>query len=212
MSQALLEQLVARLQQPLPGERTMRRFEPELAYGRHFGAPRWNARRAAVVALLYPRDDRWVLPLIVRPAGAGHHAGQVSLPGGAIEAGETSVDAALRELAEEICVPPQSVNIAGPLTTLYVSGSNFVVQPWVGVANEPPTFTCNPSEVVEVLELSATHLADPGVRELRQMGHHGIDFLAPGVEVAGHWLWGATAMICAELAAVVEEAQRAHNT
>src|SRR5262249_39444965 len=85
----LPQQLAALLREPLPGWRAHVRFQPELSFGRHQGPPPQDARKAAVLALLYPRDDQWHVPLILRPAHMLDHASQVSLPGGVIEPGES---------------------------------------------------------------------------------------------------------------------------
>src|SRR6266404_6053902 len=101
---SLADSLAAELRRPLPGPAAQARFAPELSFGRHFGPPPESARQAAVVALLYPSgggDDLsfagWRLPLILRPEHLEHHAGQIGLPGGMIEAEESPAEAALRE-------------------------------------------------------------------------------------------------------------------
>ena len=61
-----------------------------------------GARKAAGLALLFPRGDDTALLLTVRGAHLANHRGQVSLPGGAVEAGESVEEAALREAEEEV--------------------------------------------------------------------------------------------------------------
>ena len=61
-----------------------------------------SARQAAGLVLLYPHGDETALLLTVRSAHLANHQGQVSLPGGAVEAGESVEDAALREAHEEV--------------------------------------------------------------------------------------------------------------
>src|SRR5690606_9786945 len=115
----LPEQLARRLQQgQLPGRKAQARFEPLLSYGRHFGPPRYDARPAAVIALLFPAEGDWHLPLVLRPARLAAHGGQIGLPGGVVEPGESAQQAALRELEEELGVPPGAVHTIGELSPL----------------------------------------------------------------------------------------------
>jgi hypothetical protein len=92
----LPERLTARLQMRLPGTAAQRTMQPELSFGRYAGPARPDARPAAVVVLLHQIDQQWFVPLMVRQKTLSHHAGQISLPGGMIEAGESSEEAALR--------------------------------------------------------------------------------------------------------------------
>ena len=201
----LIDWLTVRLKAPLPGRAAQARFEPELAYGRHFARPLADARHAAVVMLLYRHDSGWRLPLALRPATLSSHGGQIGLPGGVIEPGETPAQAALRELQEELGIEPARVTLLGQLTPLYVFVSNFLVQPWVACLDGAAQFVASPYEVAEILELPLEHLLDR-----RQMGRYhrqarGIRFTAPTICFEDHCIWGATAMMLGELAALVEE-------
>jgi 8-oxo-dGTP pyrophosphatase MutT (NUDIX family) len=189
----------------LPGRAAQARFEPQLSYGRHFGPAPDDVRQAAVMMLLFPQADDWRLPLVLRPANLAHHAGQIGLPGGMVEPGESSFPAALRELEEELGVPPRHVQQIGSLSTLYVYGTNFLVTPWLAWTHERPQFRPSAAEVDEVVELSLADLVDHQRvgRFHRQI--RGISFSAPALCIGEHCVWGATAMMLAELAAVVEE-------
>ncbi|MBL9084019.1 MAG: hypothetical protein JNK76_19535, partial [Planctomycetales bacterium] len=85
----LIAKLARRLSQPLPGRKAQALLEPDAAYGRHFGPPSFDVRPAAVLVLLYQRAGAWHVALTVRHADLATHAGQISLPGGLIEPGET---------------------------------------------------------------------------------------------------------------------------
>ena len=117
-----------------------------------------------MLVLLYPRGDEWHLPLIVRPDDMPAHAGQVSLPGGMIEPGETSQQAALREFTEELGVPADGVELLGQLTEIYLFASNFQVIPWVGTLPTAPRWNPSPREVHRLLEVPLSHLLDPANR------------------------------------------------
>lgn len=175
------------------------RYESELSYGRYNGPPPSSARRAAVIVLLFPGPDGWRFPLTLRPDAIGPHAGQISLPGGAIEAGETSDMAAVRELEEELGVPSDNVKLLGSLDDLYIFGSNYHVTPWLGVIDDSPKWIPQHSEVAEVIEMTVSQLLNTEnlhstIRTLR-----GVSFQAPNFAIDGHQIWGATCLILGEL-------------
>ncbi|MCC7084163.1 MAG: CoA pyrophosphatase [Pirellulales bacterium] len=203
MTDNLPELLAARLQPSLPGPLAQRQMEPELSFGRHFGPPRYDARPAAVVALLVQRRGEWFLPLMVRPDSMAHHAGQISLPGGAIEPGESCEEAALRELEEELGVPRMAALLLGQLTPLYVYGTNFLVTPWVAAIRREIVFQPNPAEVAAVLEVPLAHLMDLSHRGEHLQTRGTVVFRAPHFNWSRHQIWGATSMILAELIALI---------
>lgn len=212
MDNALTHWLSQRLRQRLPGRAAQARFEPELGYGRHFMSPAADARRAAVVMLLYQREDRWHLPLALRPSTLSSHAGQIGLPGGVIEADETPAGAALRELQEELGVDPAEVELLGELSPLYVFVSNFMVLPWVARLRAPPRFVASPFEVEEILEVPLTHLIDRKQQGRYHREIRGFRFSAPTICFDDHCIWGATAMMLAELMALLDEYQSSEQS
>lgn len=195
--------LLARLRDPLPPESVRARFAPGLSYGRHFGPAAHDARAAAVMILIYPRGHAWHVPFTVRPETMLSHAGQISLPGGMVEPGETTRDAALRELDEELGVSPASVEVLGILSPLYVFVSNIQVTPWLAMAREPVTFRPCDREVAEVLELPVAHLMNPAHVGLHHFRRGELEFSAPHFSWAEHRIWGATSIILAELLALL---------
>ncbi|MHB0959593.1 MAG: NUDIX hydrolase [Pirellulaceae bacterium] len=197
--------LAQRLCEPLPGPRAQRLLTSELAYGRHVGPPLWNARNAAVLVLLYPRDDGWCLPLTERPGHMVDHAGQISLPGGTSECDESSERCALREYAEELGAPLEDVHVVGRLSPLYVFASNFWVTPCVAVTSECPICHPNAVEVARVIELRLPHLWDPANRSAHVIERRGIRFRARDILCGEDRIWGATGMILAELADVTAQ-------
>lgn len=200
----LPRRLAARLKQPLPGRRARARFQPELSFGRHLGPPPSSARPAAVLMLLYPYKGRWHLPLTVRPLHLPTHAGQISLPGGMVEPGESSGEAALRELDEELGVR-KGVELLGKLSPFYVYVSNCRVTPWVGAIGERPQWKPNPREVAEVLEVPLEHLLDPVNYRNFLVEYPRVVFRAPCFDWRGHPIWGATGMMLGELVEVMRE-------
>jgi 8-oxo-dGTP pyrophosphatase MutT (NUDIX family) len=202
--------LAMRLQRPPPGRASQERLAPELCYGRHFGPTSFEARRAAVVMLLYPHEDRWMIPLTLRSAHLKTHAGQVSLPGGTLHADESPNEAARRELREELGVPESDVRMLGELSTIYLFVSDFVVTPCVGYIDRRPDFHPDPYEVAELIETPLSTLMDPTnlATQSRPVIRHlnrSPEYAAPYIAVGSHQVWGATAVLLGEFLAVVEQ-------
>ncbi|MYK89870.1 MAG: CoA pyrophosphatase, partial [Acidobacteria bacterium] len=123
---------------PLPGGDAHRRLAPKPRPGWRPGVVPDHATPAAALVLLYPLDDAPHVLLTVRAGRLGKHAGQVSFPGGLIDAGESVRDAALREAFEEVGLDPAVVRVAGALSPLYITVSNFAIHPVAGVAASTP--------------------------------------------------------------------------
>jgi 8-oxo-dGTP pyrophosphatase MutT (NUDIX family) len=172
---------------------------------RHDDPPPPDAKPAAVLVLLYPREDRWHLPLTLRPVHLPFHAGQVSLPGGALNPNETSAEAALREFHEELGAAGHPIRLLGLLRPIYVRASNFRVEPWVAATESRPEMTPNPAEVEALLEVPLEHLADPANFGYHERDHGGEKYQAPHFWFAPHCIWGATCTILGELVTILEQ-------
>ena len=205
MNEELPQWLAGRLAQPLPGPMVGSRFEPHPRPWRHYDVAPPDARPAAVLLLLYPHEGQWHLPLTLRPADMAAHAGQVSLPGGAVEPGETTAAAAIREFHEELGDDGRPIDMLGTLSPLYVQASNYLVTPWVAAAAARPQFAANAAEVEEVLEVPLSHLVDPAHFGSHTRQHEGQTYSAPHFLFQSHRIWGATCMILGELVTLLEE-------
>jgi 8-oxo-dGTP pyrophosphatase MutT (NUDIX family) len=187
--------LRVRLTGTLPGLDAQRRFAPFPAQA---GGPHAGARTAAALLLLYPGDAGISVPLTVRASTLARHAGQISLPGGATNPGETLVEAALREASEEIGLDPTGVRILGELTPVQVLVSGFTLHPVVGVADRRPPFRASPGEVAEILEVRLEHLRDASRIRTGTRLREGVAVEYPYFDLSGHHVWGATAMVLGE--------------
>jgi 8-oxo-dGTP pyrophosphatase MutT (NUDIX family) len=166
------------------------------------------ARSAATLLLLYPGlDGELTLPLTVRHADLRSHAGEISLPGGAADPSDASLEAtALRETHEEIGVEPSNVTILGALDDVWIPVSNFELRPFVGAVAARPSMTPQTDEVTEIVELPVRHLLGTGAILEELIEGPGWQLHAAVYRYAGHRIWGATARTLAMFAAVLVEA------
>ena len=201
----IIEHLQARLSQPLPGLTAHLRMASESRL-------RWlmegmdpsRAKKSGVLILMYPVGKDTHIVLIQRPDYEGMHGGQVSLPGGKREESDaTLVETALRETQEELGVPPHTITVIGTLSELYIPPSNYLVLPVVGFTSVRPVFFPDPVEVEKIIEIGIGQLSDPGFKTVKEIKVHGYTLSAPCYIVNGATIWGATAMILAELEQVI---------
>jgi 8-oxo-dGTP pyrophosphatase MutT (NUDIX family) len=119
---------------------------------------------ASVLLALSPvggADDLELL-LVQRTDHLRQHAGQVGLPGGAVEEGDADgVAAALREAQEEVGLDPAAVRVLGSLDRAYLPVSDFDVLPVVGVWDGRAPLRPSPAEVAGILRPTLRQLADP---------------------------------------------------
>jgi 8-oxo-dGTP pyrophosphatase MutT (NUDIX family) len=160
-------------------------------------------RLAAGLLLLFPVDAEARIILTVRADTLGRHGGQVSLPGGAIETGETFEQAALREAHEEVALDIARVHVLGRLTPLDIPVSGFRLHPIVAKIDERPRLVAADGEVARILEVDLDELLDPGRLLVTERQRDGVRFSVPTFQVGGHEIWGATAMVLAEFLALL---------
>jgi 8-oxo-dGTP pyrophosphatase MutT (NUDIX family) len=203
----LIEKLKRRLTEDLPGAAAHEALRATPAGSviptfEHKQPP----RPGSVLILLYPETKSIYFPLIKRPDYLGAHSGQISLPGGKAEAGETVYETALREAQEEIGVDPSSVQLIGKLSDFFVIPSNFIVTPVIGVADAKPTLTPDAYEVVKILHGSIDHIVrDDAIKAKEILAAGRYRLMAPHFEIEGEVVWGATAMMLNELRWVLRE-------
>lgn len=139
------------------------RLCPRLSYGRHRGPARIDSRRAAVAIVIYPHrsSGQLCLTLTRRPTTLSHHGGQVCLPGGRIESGESPTQAALREYEEELGVKPEGITEIGCLSPIYVFASDNWVETIVMTTQTPRgPWRPDPVEVDQVIEMPLSAIAN----------------------------------------------------
>lgn len=192
----------------LPGIPAQTRMSPVKA-SHKYQEPGPDHKTACVMALLHPKDEDIYVTLIKRAASHpdDKHAGQIGFPGGKYEEEDQSLlDCALREVEEEIGVPANDIEVLGELTSLFVYASNFMVYPFVGYLDAPPIYVPQEEEVAGIYDFPVKHLVDPAFKVSRKVRlSEGFHMEAPGYNVDGDFLWGATAMISSELESVVRK-------
>jgi 8-oxo-dGTP pyrophosphatase MutT (NUDIX family) len=196
--------LRVRLAETLPGIDAQMRFAPAVPRsGWIAGHYPEDARIAAALLLIYQNSSGPAVPLTVRASGLARHAGQISLPGGAADPGETLAETALREAHEEIGIDPATVEILGELTPVHVLVSGFTLHPVVGVTHQQPSFVPAAGEVAEILEVSLDDLRDASKIRRGTRIREGVAIEYPYFDLLGHQVWGATAMVLGEFVCLI---------
>ncbi|MCP3866998.1 MAG: CoA pyrophosphatase [Gammaproteobacteria bacterium] len=194
----LIPGLKDRLTGRLPGEEAQFRMAPE-GRARHSSVADAGERQSAVLIFLFPRGGEWRCVLMKRPCYDGVHSGQIAIPGGRLESGESHLQAALREFEEEIGVPVERSHLLGGLSSLFIPPSNYLVHPFVAYSRVTPVYAPDPMEVEQIIELPvSTLLSRSTVRRGRVHLSNGEWIESPYFDVEGHVVWGATAMILSE--------------
>jgi 8-oxo-dGTP pyrophosphatase MutT (NUDIX family) len=163
------------------------------------------ARRAATLLAIYPdAGDELVIPLTVRHGDLRAHAGEVSLPGGSVDAADAGPEAAaLREAWEEIGLPPEDVRLVGHLDEVWIPVSNFELRPFVGTVDRRPALVPHDAEVTAIVELPLRALFDPDVVGLEEFDSRGLRLRAGAYRYGGVRIWGATALTLGMLGRVL---------
>ena len=156
-----------------------------------------------------------LVPLVLRPGGltvlltqrTDHlydHAGQISFPGGRIEDGDATPEAAaLREAAEEVGLDPSRVELIGRLDT-YVVRTGFEVTPAVGFVHPPFEVNPDPFEVAEVFEVPLAFILDRANHERHSREYNGTQRFFYVIQYEDRYIWGATAAMLVNLVDILE--------
>ncbi|WP_255990300.1 CoA pyrophosphatase [Chitinolyticbacter albus] len=169
------------------------------------------ATPAAVLIGIVPRDTGAKVVFTERAAHLAQHAGQISFPGGRMEADDAdAAAAALREANEEIGLPLEAATVVGQLGA-YVTISGYRVTPVVAVVSPEAQYTIDPGEVAAVFELPLSWLMQRTHYERRTVERAGVRGASYFIECEGRTVWGATAGMLLMLAAALGMTGEPHD-
>ncbi|AWW00445.1 NUDIX hydrolase [Arcticibacterium luteifluviistationis] len=201
---SFINYLETKLQEPLPGHADFlerngydlnKRQKPNLN----------KIKKSAILIAFYPHQGDIYLPLILRPPYDGTHGGQMAFPGGRMEDFDESYErTALREAEEEIGLKALDVNIIGNLTEVYIAPSNYWVKPIIGTLDYSPSFFPDKREVAAIHKIPWSEFSIPDRLQKRTIQVRGTKMVTTGFEIQGQWIWGATALMIAELMQVLK--------
>lgn len=162
--------------------------------------------RAAAVLIPIVAGPPPSLIFTVRSDTLPSHKGQISFPGGSIDADDPSAEfAALRETREEIGLDPSRVRILGELDSFPTFVSGYVVTPFVGWLDERPELDPNPAEVAALLEVPIDDLNE-NTRSEPGFLHRERTYPTEAWIWNGHVIWGVTARVIRSFLSLLAEA------
>jgi 8-oxo-dGTP pyrophosphatase MutT (NUDIX family) len=166
-----------------------------------------NFRESAVGIVLHPFNNSIHCILIRRPSYEGAHSGQISFPGGKRDLDDIDLEyTARRECREEIALPHEHADLIHPLTEVFIPVSKFSVQPYVFFTDNLPELTPDDREVEEIISFDVfdllRHEKIPTTSIPINSGFTMKD--VPYFDIHGHIVWGATAMMLAEMRALLK--------
>ena len=197
-----IEQFKQKLALPLPGIEAQMKMAPPIRTS-SMQAPE-DARLGGVMILLFEADKIWHTILIRRSEDGKTHSGQISFPGGKKDPNDFSIiETAKRECEEEIGMHRNEIEILGSLTPLYIPPSNFLVTPTIGLIHQNLNFKASEREVQEIIRVPLDLLFYDKIKDKKRVKRSDIkeeDMLTPVYALSEDIIiWGATAMMIAEL-------------
>lgn len=161
-------------------------------------------RPAAVLVPLIDHPQGLTVLLTERNADLPEHPGQIAFPGGRIEPSDRdALAAALRECEEEVGIPPSAVEVLGYLGA-HLTLTGYVVTPVVGLLRPGLALSLDPREVAATFELPLEVVTGPRL-ETEEREAFGQRITLPVFHHGGRRIWGATALMLADLRRLLAE-------
>ena len=158
---------------------------------------------SSVLVLLFEEKNSFNFILTLRSTKVETHKGQISLPGGVQEKNESLKETALRETKEEIGALPETIEIIGELSSIYIPFSGYKVHPYVGWASVPPNLIPSAHEVERIIIVPVNELIDEENQTQKKTILRGIPVTMPYFSLKGEIVWGATSMILSEFKQII---------
>lgn len=203
MDTGTIRRLRERLAHPLPGHDDFREVSgydrPDLERVKREVPP---PKESGVLALLYPHQGELHTMLMLRPAYDGVHSGQIGFPGGHREPGDADIiSTALREFKEETGARTDGVEVLGTMTPVYIPPSRALVTPVLAYTDHLGPLQPDPREVAALIPTTIKHLLRDDIlkRTTVFVSIWERKMEVPYWDVDGHVVWGATALMIAEL-------------
>lgn len=165
-------------------------------------------RDSAVAILLFEKNNSIHTVLIQRPEYQGAHSKQIAFPGGKMDPDDIDlVHTARRESFEEVNLPLGYGELIIELTTVYIPVSKFKVNPFIFFLEEEPEFVPDPREVESIFTFDIFELKREDIikRTDIQLSNGFKRKDIPYFDIEGNIVWGATALMLAELRAILKD-------
>ena len=173
----------------------------------HAAIPGKSLKPAAVLILVINQGDAPTVLFTQRTAHLTDHGGQISFPGGRVEAGDRDhFHTALREAEEETGVDAKRIRIIGTIPQ-YTTGTGYLITPVVGWMEPPVTYRPDPTEVEECFEVPFEFLTDINNHHLETAMYKGRMRSYYALPYGHRYIWGATAGMLVTLTRVLGAAQ-----
>lgn len=162
-------------------------------------------KRAGILLLLFEEQGILHFLLTKRTEDVEHHKGQISFPGGSVDAGDVDIVAtALRETEEEIGLKKDLVQVFGLFDDQWVP-SGFVITPVVAFLPSLPPLYPNKEEVAEIIRIPVSFFLDKKNERMEQRHRNGVSVDVYFYKYNSHEVWGATAAIIRAFLLAIEK-------
>jgi len=190
---------------PFPGERAQLSMSPEIRDYMNNLKKKTLVKKAGVAIIIFQKEGVLYTVFIKRPKYDGPHSAQISFPGGKLDYVDNNlIQTAIRETQEEVGIKADDLLFISSLSPLYIPISNILVQPVVFFLPYQPVYCISTREVDHVIEIDFKTLFDDNSVKEKTLQIGEINFNTPYYDVYDNHIWGATAMVVAELKEIMK--------